>query len=168
MKLNAELESGSHIIVLQRDGENVCAQIDDRHYELILREFPDGVFLLLDGTELHNCQVGVSAEHPAHFTVNLRGATYDVSIVDPKKLRSGQATGSHDHGEAQIRATMPGKVVRVLVEVGASVEAGTGIVVVEAMKMQNEMKAPKAGIVVSLNAEPGATVNAGELLAIVE
>ena len=49
---------------------------------------------------------------------------------------------------------MPGKVVRLLVEVGSHVEAGAGIVVVEAMKMQNEMKAPKAGVVISLNAIP--------------
>jgi biotin carboxyl carrier protein len=63
---------------------------------------------------------------------------------------------------------MPGKIVRVLVEVGARVETGTGIVVVEAMKMQNEMKSPKAGQVVSIRAEPGATVNAGDVLAVIE
>jgi biotin carboxyl carrier protein len=63
---------------------------------------------------------------------------------------------------------MPGKIVRVLVEVGAQVETGTGIVVVEAMKMQNEMKSPKAGVVVSINAETGATVNAGDVLAVIE
>jgi len=63
---------------------------------------------------------------------------------------------------------MPGKVVRVLVETGQQVEVGQGVVVVEAMKMQNEMKAPKAGVIVSVNAEVGATVNAGDLLAVVE
>ena len=68
----------------------------------------------------------------------------------------------------QIVASMPGKVVRVLVEVGAKVEAGDGIVVVEAMKMQNEMKSPKAGLVTSLTATPGATVNAGDVLAEIE
>ena len=63
---------------------------------------------------------------------------------------------------------MPGKVVRVLVEVGAEVEAGTGIVVVEAMKMQNELKTPKSGRVATLNAIVGETVNAGEVLAVIE
>jgi biotin carboxyl carrier protein len=63
---------------------------------------------------------------------------------------------------------MPGKVVRLLVAEGAEIEAGAGVVVVEAMKMQNEMKAPKSGKVVSLNASPGATVNAGDVLAIIE
>jgi biotin carboxyl carrier protein len=63
---------------------------------------------------------------------------------------------------------MPGKVVRLLVELGTKVEAGAGIVVVEAMKMQNEMKAPKAGVVTLLNAVDGATVNAGDVLAEIE
>jgi len=63
---------------------------------------------------------------------------------------------------------MPGKIVRVLVQPGDKVEADAGIIVVEAMKMQNEKKAPKAGIVVSINSEEGATVNAGDVLAVVE
>jgi biotin carboxyl carrier protein len=63
---------------------------------------------------------------------------------------------------------MPGKIVRVLVQAGDKVEAGAGIIVVEAMKMQNEMKAPKAGAVVSINADEGATVNAGDVLAVIE
>jgi biotin carboxyl carrier protein len=63
---------------------------------------------------------------------------------------------------------MPGKVVRILVEAGSQVEAGQGVVVVEAMKMQNEMKAPRAGIVVSIAATEGMTVNSGDLLAVIE
>jgi biotin carboxyl carrier protein len=63
---------------------------------------------------------------------------------------------------------MPGKVVRVLVEAGQRVEAGSGIAVVEAMKMQNEMKSPKSGTVVRINVEVGVTVNGGDLLAVVE
>jgi biotin carboxyl carrier protein len=60
---------------------------------------------------------------------------------------------------------MPGKIVRVLAAVGDMVEAGQGVVVVEAMKMQNEMKAPRAGRVVTLSAREGASVSAGEVLA---
>lgn len=168
MRFSAESDGSNYAIALQRDGQYICAQIDDRRFELIIREFPDDGFLLIDGTALYNCHVGTSAEHPGRFTVNLRGMSFEVKIVDPKRLRSGQATGSHDHGEAQIMATMPGKVVRVLVELGAKVEAGAGIVVVEAMKMQNELKTPKAGTVLKLNATVGETVNAGDVLAVIE
>lgn len=168
MKLSAECTGSNYVLALQREGAHVCAQIDGRNYELILREFPDAGFLLIDGTELHNCQVGATAEHPGHFTVNLRGASYEIKIGDPKKLRSEQAAGGHDHGEAQIRATMPGKVVRFLVELGSQVEAGAGIIVVEAMKMQNELKTPKTGTVAKLCTTVGETVNAGDVLAVIE
>ena len=63
---------------------------------------------------------------------------------------------------------MPGKVVRVLVKPGETVEAGQGLLVVEAMKMQNEMRAPRAGRIVSLPAVEGATVAAGEVLVVIE
>jgi biotin carboxyl carrier protein len=89
-------------------------------------------------------------------------------LVDPKRLRSGQSAGAHHTGAAEIVSPMPGKIVRVLLRTGDKVEAGAGIIVVEAMKMQNEMKAPKAGIVISINANEGATVNAGDVLAVVE
>jgi len=168
MKLIANIDDREHHVTLDRAGLSIRAQIDDRCYELTLREFSDGGLLLIDGSELHNCQCNANAAPPGSFSVNLRGSIYEVQITDPKRLRSGQAAGTHDHGEAQIRATMPGKVVRILVELGATVEAGAGIVVVEAMKMQNELKTPKAGSVTKLNAVVGETVNAGDVLAVVE
>jgi biotin carboxyl carrier protein len=63
---------------------------------------------------------------------------------------------------------MPGKVVRIVAAEGTEVEAGAGVVVIEAMKMQNEMKSPKKGIVRKISAAEGATVNAGDTLAIIE
>jgi biotin carboxyl carrier protein len=91
-----------------------------------------------------------------------------IKIADPKRLRGALAFGAHGDGAARIIAPMPGKVVRVLVEVGESIEAGAGIAVVEAMKMQNELKSPKSGTVLTINAEVGATVNGGDLLAVIE
>ena len=63
---------------------------------------------------------------------------------------------------------MPGKVVRVLVKENSEVDAGQGVVVVEAMKMQNEIKSPKKGVVRKMIAAEGASVNAGDVLAVVE
>jgi biotin carboxyl carrier protein len=63
---------------------------------------------------------------------------------------------------------MPGKVVRVLVEVGTEVKKGDGVLVVEAMKMQNEMKSPKDGVVKEFRAAEGQIANAGEILAVIE
>ncbi|HWS52852.1 MAG TPA: acetyl-CoA carboxylase biotin carboxyl carrier protein subunit, partial [Pyrinomonadaceae bacterium] len=93
---------------------------------------------------------------------------YEVALADPKRLRGARASAAHDGGRAQLAAQMPGRVVRVLVEAGQEVEAGQPVVVVEAMKMQNEMKSPKAGTVAEVRAQPGATVNPGDVLVVIE
>jgi biotin carboxyl carrier protein len=67
-----------------------------------------------------------------------------------------------------IKASMPGRVVRVLAERGVEVEAHQGVVVIEAMKMQNELKSPKAGMVVEMRVLAGDTVSAGDVLAVIE
>jgi biotin carboxyl carrier protein len=168
MKFKAQLPGGEHDISLKLDNGRAFAAIDGRDYEIDVREPATGDYLLLHGPKVYKCSVQTKHHSRNSFEVVLRGLTYDIKIVDPKRLRSGQAAGGHAHGSAEIVSPMPGKVVRILVEPGARVEAGAGIIVVEAMKMQNEMKAPKAGVVVSINAEAGATVNADEVLVVIE
>ena len=92
---------------------------------------------------------------------------FAVEIHDPRSLR-GRSRAADDHGPKQITAPMPGKVVRLLVREGDEVEAGAGIAVVEAMKMQNEIKSPKKGTIQKILISEGAAANAGDLLAIVE
>lgn len=173
MMLKAKLAGLEHdfALVLSEDAENVSAEVDGRQYEIEIRELTAGQYLLLvDGRV---CKARVESRQGSHgspglFEVALGGHAYEITVVDPKRLRTGETTAAHSAGTAQITSPMPGKVVRVLVEQGAQVEAGAGVIVVEAMKMQNEMKAPKAGTVVSINAEVGATVSAGDVLAVIE
>ena len=101
-----------------------------------------------------------------HFWVG--SARYAAEVRDPRSLRSRRQTAGGAAGAKKLLAPMPGKVVRVLVAEKAEVEAGQGVLVVEAMKMQNELKSPKKGIVQRILAAPGAAVNAGDVLAIVE
>ena len=89
-------------------------------------------------------------------------------VRDPKSLRGRKLRADHDKGARRLLAPMPGKVVRLLVGENSPVEAGQGVVVVEAMKMQNEIKSPKKGIVKKLAVAEGTAVNAGDVLAIVE
>ena len=104
---------------------------------------------------------------PEGSSVELRGVRYEVMVRDPRRLaRTGSAPGSA--GRQRVASPMPGKVVRVLVREGEEVAAGQGLVVIEAMKMQNEIRSPKAGRVVAMRAVEGATVTAGETLAEVE
>jgi biotin carboxyl carrier protein len=92
---------------------------------------------------------------------------FAVEVRDPRSLR-GRARRGDDHGPRKITAPMPGKVVRLLVHEGERVEPGRGVAVVEAMKMQNEIKSPKQGTVRKILVGEGAAVNAGDVLAIVE
>src|SRR5215468_12786284 len=92
---------------------------------------------------------------------------YGVQLRDPRSLR-GRAAADDGKGPRKLIAPMPGKVVRVLLKEGSQVEAGQGVVVVEAMKMQNEIKSPKSGVVRKIVASEGAAVNVGDVLAVVE
>jgi biotin carboxyl carrier protein len=110
----------------------------------------------------------IKAEHVAndlHLWVGSK--RFAVEIRDPRSLR-GRTRSGDDRGPKKITAPMPGKVVRLLVREGEEVKTGTGVAVVEAMKMQNEIKSPKQGSVQKILISEGAAVNAGDVLAIVD
>lgn len=93
---------------------------------------------------------------------------YGAELRDPRSLRARAGSAADEQGIKKLVAAMPGKVVRILTPEKSEVDAGQGILVVEAMKMQNEMKSPKKGVVQKILAAEGAAVNAGDVLAIVE
>ena len=171
MKLKAHLSRTDYEVSLSLARDSAVVEVDGRHYDLEVRELAPGEYLLINGSHVYKCRVeGKRDSTPmgGSWSVVLRGQKHDMAIIDPKRLRSAQSWAAHQGGAAEIVSPMPGKIVRVLVEAGALVAAGAGIIVVEAMKMQNEMKAPKAGVVVSIRTEAGATVNAGDVLAVIE
>src|SRR5579863_1734580 len=109
----------------------------------------------------------VTAEEKSDgLLMRVNGREYQVQIIDPRSWRRGRGGGVELEGRQQLTAPMPGKIVRLLVEAGQQVSAGQGLLVIEAMKMQNEIRSPKSGTVEKLGRE-GQTVNAGEVLAIV-
>jgi biotin carboxyl carrier protein len=117
---------------------------------------------------LGNMAYEVKSERAAKDLHLWVGSTcFAVEVHDPRSLR-GRARAGDDRGPKKITAPMPGKVVRLLVREGDEVEPGAGVAVVEAMKMQNEIKSPKKGTVQKILVGEGAAVNAGDVLAIVE
>ncbi|HEX7176850.1 MAG TPA: biotin/lipoyl-containing protein [Pyrinomonadaceae bacterium] len=175
MKLIADIDGERHTLEVGREGGGrVVAEVDGRRHELEASEVEPGVYLFVREGEVFEIHLGGAAgaagASPPEISVRHRGGhgAYAVRVIDPKRLRGARAAAGHDAGRAQITAPMPGKVVRVLVELGQEVEAGQPVVVVEAMKMQNELKSPKAGAVVALHAAVGATVNSGDILAEIE
>jgi biotin carboxyl carrier protein len=168
MKLTAELEGESYQLSIVREGVRVEAEVGGRRYELEARETEAGAYLFMLKGRVYECRVEASVARGDATHVEIGGREFVVRLFDPRRLRAASVGSAQSQGRVVVAASMPGKVVRVLVEEGATVEVGAGLVVVEAMKMQNELKSPKAGIIVELRAREGATVNAGDVLLVVE
>ena len=158
--------------------------IDGKNYRLELDRAKGGWSCRLDG---RNVEVDAVLARPDVLSLRLGNQAFEVKcervanelhlwvgsqrhaaeVRDPRSLR-GRSGSSRDHGPRKLTAPMPGKVVRVLVSPGLEVDAGAGVLVVEAMKMQNEIKSPKKGTIQKIFVREGAAVNAGDVLAIVE
>jgi len=159
--------------------------IDGKNYRLDLTHaggrwhcYLDGFELQIDAVLTRRDVLSILLEGKAYEIKRERTATdmhlwvgsrrYAVELRDPRSLQSRKAAIGGFQGPQRLLAPMPGKVVRVLLTEDSAVEAGQGILVVEAMKMQNELKSPKKGTVKRIMAGEGSAVNAGDVLAIVE
>jgi biotin carboxyl carrier protein len=121
-----------------------------------------GVYSILMDGRVYDAHV---EEQPGGcLVVTLDGSRFEIQVRDPRRW-TGNSAGRGGEGVESLTAPMPGKVVRVLVGAGDEVAAGQGIAVVEAMKMQNEIKAGRRGRVLALPAKEGAAVTAGDVLA---
>lgn len=105
-------------------------------------------------------------ETRAGLLARANGRDFKIEVIDPRSWRGARGGGIELEGRQQLVAPMPGKIVRVLVTVGQQVSAGQALLVIEAMKMQNEVRSPKSGTVERLAGE-GQTVSAGDILAVV-
>jgi biotin carboxyl carrier protein len=143
--------------------------IDGRVVDVDAREISPSTLSLIIENKGYNVEYE-RAQEGSGINMLVRGHIARVDVVDLRtmRLRKAQASAGAMDGPAHIKAPMPGKVVAVLVEEGAHVEAGAGLVVVEAMKMENELKAPRAGTVAKLSAVVGNPVESGALLCVVE
>lgn len=164
MKYEVEIQGRQVSIELeQRDGR-VQARVGPRHYDIEVVSPEEGVYTFLAGDRVYEARVW--APEPNSLSVTIGGHLFSTSIIDRKHRRSTSEHGIE--GRQTLVAPMPGKVVRVLLVAGDEVTLGQGVVVVEAMKMQNEIKSPKAGRVIEVRVIEGATVNAKQVLAVVE
>ena len=139
-------------------------EIDSENLKTVTQVEPGVYSVVLGG---HSFEVRVIPEPQGCWLAEVDGQRFQVEVRDPRDAspRSKTSLGS---GRQNISTPMPGKVIRVLVREGDHVEAGQGLVVVEAMKMQNEMRASRPATVVSVLAEPGNTIAAGDTLVILE
>jgi biotin carboxyl carrier protein len=149
-----EYDPGEGALILDGVHKNVSAEM--------LR--PGVLSLVAEG---HAWRI-VLDDHPDEPSLQIAGDRIAYRVDDPLSLKARRARAGATDGPQAIKASMPGRVVRVLAQRGDEVDEHQGVVVIEAMKMQNELKAPKSGKIVELRVAPGDTVAVGDVLAVIE
>lgn len=168
MKVYLEIEGVRRAIELERASDGVyTASVDGEAMEVHATLLRPGVLsLVLEGRAYRVvAEETVESEDSA---VHVGRERYAYRMDDPRSLRSRRRANEHGDGPRTLKASMPGRVIRLLAAEGEAVAAGQGVLVIEAMKMQNEMKSPKEGVVSKVLVTPGEAVGAGQDLVVIE
>ncbi len=166
MKHEIRISGKTHIVEVGRQADCWQARIEGEPGIIAdVAEVAPNVFsVLLSG---RSREVYVTPAPGGQLQLQIGGREFMAEVVDPRSWRGRHHAGGEAEGPQQIAAPMPGKVVRLLVKAGNVVQAGQGLLVVEAMKMQNEIRSPKSGKVERVLVAEGQAVNAGEVLCVV-
>jgi len=153
---------------ITRDGNLLTVAVDDDIYEVDLVKVGKGEYSVLYKGKSYNIEV-IGTPDPKKYTVNTFYFTYGIEVIDAETryMRSREETGAH-HGENIIRSPMPGKVVKILVNVGDEVEQGQTVIIVSAMKMESEFKVGKAGKVIEIPVKEGDTIDGNQVMVVIE
>jgi biotin carboxyl carrier protein len=166
MTYDVVVDGKKHRLELTRGERTWLCTIDGEPMEVDAALTARDVLSVLVGNKAYEIKRERSLQGELHMVIG--SARYAVDVQDPRSLRTRRAAAGSEAGPQKLMASMPGKIVRILVQVNDEVKAGEAILVMEAMKMQNEMKSPKDGRVQKILTSEGSTVNAGDTLAIIE
>lgn len=157
-----EIEGTLRRVELPSGGSGVMeCSVDGRAVTVDARILQPGVLSLLVEGRQYRCVLDGDE-------MTIDGQRVGFAVSDPRSLRGRRGAGADAAGPRAVKAPMPGRVVRILAEAGEEVAEQQGVIVIEAMKMQNELKSPKAGRVVRVAVATGDAVGAGEVLVVVE
>lgn len=166
MKYEVRISGKTHIVELEHraDGWHASIEGESGIAADVVEIVPNVFSVLLSGC---SHEIYVTPSSGGQLQLHTGGLEFLAEVIDPRSWRGRRHGGAEAEGREQILAPMPGKVVRLLVKAGDTVEARQGLLVVEAMKMQNEIRSPKSGTVDRILVAEGQAVNAGEVLCIV-
>ena len=154
------------VLEVTKAGDGYKVVIDGRELDVDAVHLKGGSLSVLAGTRSARCDIQPGKD--GKVSVLLGDTVHELELLDERRMRMRGTAGKFSaEGPQRIDSPMPGKVVRVLCKVGDEVTEGQGLIVVEAMKMENELKSPKAGKVTELLAVEGAAVESGAKLAVV-
>ncbi len=155
-----------YVVDLEKDGASCEVSLDGKPVDAdVILAAPNAVSVILGGAVF---EIHIAPSPDGTYKLQTGPHEFQADVRDPRAWHGRKQGALEAAGRQQIIAPMPGKVIRLLVNVGDEVEAGQGLVVVEAMKMQNEIRSPKKGKVERLHAKQGQAVNAGDVLAWVD
>ncbi len=166
-KLEALFGGDTKTIELETDEAGLnTIRLGDKTFTVDSQRVEPDVWSLIIGGESYEATIQPLKNNKLRVT--LRGATWDIDVYDPRRKRSGAAAGGLVEGAQVVSSPMPGRVVKIEVAVGDKVEPGQGVVIVEAMKMENELNAEVAGTVKEIQCEEGQAVEDGQTLIVIE
>ena len=164
MKYFAKIDDQEYIIEIGKDGKIF---IDDEMYDVDFQQMPgSGVTSLL--LNQHSLEAVVE-EKDGFWEVLIRGERYPVTVEDERSYRLARARGSFaaPDGEVMVKSPMPGIVIAIPVIVGDVVKEGDTVIILESMKMENELHAPRDGVISQVKVEPGASVEKDQALVLI-
>ncbi|KAF0248124.1 MAG: biotin/lipoic acid binding domain-containing protein [bacterium] len=165
MKLELEIESKIFSVDWEQHNDTITATIDGTSYELVIMSPNPNVYTLLLNNQVYELAI---EPNPLTNTNQVKVASQVITTKIVDRRQRGHKIDKVASGTQPISAPMPGRIVQVLKNVGDEVKSGEGVIIVEAMKMQNELGSPKNGIVTAIKVKPGQNVVSGEVLAIIE
>ncbi len=149
--------------LISQNGSKLEVEVDGKHYEVDLLHTADGTFSILESG--HSYNIELVPNKPKHYTAYTLYKSYDVEIIDAEARylinRGGNGFASNTN---TISSPMPGKVVKVMVNEGDIVKEGETTVIIAAMKMESEYKAPKDGVIKKVNVKDGDTIEGNQIL----
>jgi biotin carboxyl carrier protein len=168
MRYSADIQGESRQVAVRADGPSAQVQVDETTYDVDFAPIRGSLFSLV--TRGRSYAVDVVEEAEGVLAVWVAGERHRIEYQEEGRRRKKGAgpAGLARGGAKAVAAPMPGKVVKILVSVGQEVGAGQGVIVVEAMKMQNELKASGPGVVKAINVEEGTGVSGGDVLVVIE
>ena len=166
MKLEVRIGKSTRIVELEPGADRWRITLDGQPLDADAVEIAPNTFSILLRGQSHEIRVTPSSN--GTLTLQTGFEEFTAEVLDPRAWSGRRHSAVEAEGRQQVVAPMPGKVIRIFVKAGDRVEAGQGLLVIEAMKMQNEIRSPKSGVVERVLAQEGQPVNAGEILAWIE
>lgn len=157
----------SNIELLSREGDKLQVALDNKVFELDIAEVEEGVYSILLDNRSFNVEL-VKGNNAKSYTVNTLYETFDVEIIDAESKYLNSRRKDEGEDEATISSPMPGKVVKIPVNEGDAVEAGTTVIIVSAMKMESEYKVKQDRVIKKILVKEGDTVAGDQPMVIVE